>query len=90
MKCVFCPVTKNNQGKHKIVPSCSLPLTAAGCVDRIITELAVFDVDKQNKRLVLIEVAKDTTVEQVRAATGAAFTVKSGGPTQIQYAWSKQ
>jgi len=60
----------NNQGKAKIVPKCSLPLTASGCVDRIITEMAVFDVDKKRGRLTLIEAAKGVSVDQIRKVRG--------------------
>jgi 3-oxoacid CoA-transferase len=79
------------KGKHKILSGCTLPLTASRCVDRIITELAVFDVDKKGSGgLTLIETAPGVTVDQVKSATGAPFSVKSGGPETIRYAWSKQ
>jgi len=61
-------------GKHKIVGECSLPLTGKGCVDMIITELCVFNVVK-GEGLVLTELAKGVTVEDVKAATGCPIKV---------------
>ena len=60
-------------GSHKIVQECSLPLTGKAVVQRIITDLAVIDVTDDG--LVLRELAPGVTEEQVRAATGAPFTV---------------
>uniref|UniRef100_A0A8C6PVL3 Succinyl-CoA:3-ketoacid-coenzyme A transferase n=1 Tax=Nothobranchius furzeri TaxID=105023 RepID=A0A8C6PVL3_NOTFU len=61
-------------GKHKILEKCSLPLTGKQCVDRIITEKAVFDVDNA-KGLTLIEVWEGLTPEDIKACTGTDFEV---------------
>jgi 3-oxoacid CoA-transferase subunit B len=58
-------------GKPKILPACSLPLTGKGVVSTIVTELATFDVTKEG--LVLTAMSPDTTVEKVKALTGAPF-----------------
>jgi len=76
------------KGKHKIVDKCSLPLTAPSCVDRIITEMAVFDVDPKTG-LTLVELAKGVSIDQVKEATGSPFAIKEGGPDVIRYAWER-
>ncbi|XP_004450661.1 succinyl-CoA:3-ketoacid coenzyme A transferase 2, mitochondrial-like [Dasypus novemcinctus] len=60
--------------EHKIVDKCTLPLTGKQCVNRIITEKAVFDVDKM-KGLTLIELWEGLTVDDIKKCTGCAFTV---------------
>jgi 3-oxoacid CoA-transferase subunit B len=62
-------------GEPKILKACTLPLTGRRCVHRIITDLCVFDVDQERRELVLVELAPDVPVEQIRAGTGAAFRV---------------
>jgi 3-oxoacid CoA-transferase subunit B len=63
-------------GGHKILERCTLPFTGLKVVDLIVTDMAVIDVTPDG--LVLREIAADTTVERVRAATGTALTVPAG------------
>ena len=61
-----------------MLEECTLPLTGRRCVDRIITDLCVFDVLPEGAGLRLIELAPDVTVEEIEEKTGAAFEVGSG------------
>ncbi len=64
----------NKKGESKLKNQCSLPLTGAACVDLIITNHAVFSVDKE-KGLTLVELAEGKTIEGVREITEADFAV---------------
>jgi 3-oxoacid CoA-transferase subunit B len=55
-------------GSPKILPECTLPLTGLGVVNRIITELGVFDVTDAG--LKVIELAPDVTSQDVQSKTG--------------------
>jgi 3-oxoacid CoA-transferase subunit B len=67
------------EGEPKILPRCTLPLTGVGVVDLIVTELAVIQVTPAG--LVLREVAADSSVEAVRAATEATLIVEAAPGT---------
>jgi 3-oxoacid CoA-transferase subunit B len=63
------------KGNHKILSECSLPITGKGVVDMLITDMAVFTFDKQTGTMTLIEIAKDTNLEEIKKATGCEFIV---------------
>ena len=63
----------SRDGQSKIVPSCTLPLTATNAVDVIITELAVFRFC--DGRLTLTELLDGASLEEVKAKTDALFEI---------------
>ncbi|WP_320537355.1 CoA transferase subunit B [Pseudarthrobacter sp. IC2-21] len=74
-------LTEHNakDGTAKIVAECTLPLTGLSCVDRIISDLAVFDLDKTDdgggRQLTLTRLAPGVSVDEIREKTEAAFVV---------------
>ncbi|WP_420102822.1 3-oxoacid CoA-transferase subunit B [Bosea sp. (in: a-proteobacteria)] len=66
----------NKAGESKVLERCSLPLTGAGVVDMIITDLCVMTCDKAGGGgLTLIELAPGVTLDEVKAKTQASFTI---------------
>ena len=63
------------EGGHKILTRCTLPFTGVKVVNLIVTDKAVIEVTPQG--LLLREIASDTTIEAVKAATGAPLVVAS-------------
>nr|CCA23581.1 succinyl CoA transferase putative [Albugo laibachii Nc14] len=71
-------IVMDHNAKHgdpKILNKCTLPLTGKQVVNRIITELGVFDII--NGELVLVEIAPNTTIEEVQSRTEANFSVSN-------------
>lgn len=62
-------------GTHKLVESCTLPLTGKGVVDRIITDMCVFDVSANGSGFELVEISDEYSVDDVKKATGAPFKI---------------
>jgi 3-oxoacid CoA-transferase B subunit len=60
-------------GSPKFKPSCELPLTGAGVVDMLISDLAVFGRPDRHAAFDLIELAPGVTEAQLRASTTAQF-----------------
>lgn len=61
----------NKKGEPKLLKACTLPLTGTGVVDRIITDLGVFDV--VDGGLKIVERAPDVTEAEIRSKTEAAL-----------------
>ena len=62
-------------GSPKFIPACTLPLTGAGVVDMVITNLAVFQRPDHNSPFRLIEMAPGVTEAAIAASTTAQYTV---------------
>jgi len=63
-------------GKPKLLKRCTLPLTGAGVVSMVITELGVFEVHPNG--LVLVDIAPGVTLSELREKTEAGFKVDPG------------
>jgi 3-oxoacid CoA-transferase subunit B len=67
---------KDGSEDPKLLKGCTLPLTGAGVVDLVITDLGVFSIDKKGgSGMSLIELADGVTVDEIRAKTQAEFKV---------------
>lgn len=69
---VIIAMTHTSKTGSKLVKSCTLPVTAKGKVDLVVTELGVFSFEDGG--VVLKKIAPDATLEEVKAATGLGFT----------------
>jgi 3-oxoacid CoA-transferase subunit B len=76
VKRVVVTMEHTAKGTPKIVKKCSLPLTGLACVDMIITDLCVLEMDRAAKRFRLKELAPDVTTEDVVRQTEAEILVK--------------
>ncbi|MFQ5878903.1 MAG: 3-oxoacid CoA-transferase subunit B [Dehalococcoidia bacterium] len=72
-KVIICMTHTTREGQPKIVKECTSPLTAPGCVDFIITDVAVIEVTENG--LVLQEVAPGWTPQEVQAMTEPKLTL---------------
>ena len=66
----------NKKGQPKLIPECTLPLTGVGCIDMIITDLCVLEMNPDRRRFELIELAPGVTVDEVLEKTTAEILVE--------------
>ena len=62
---------QNKRGESKLLPACTLPLTGKHCVDRVITNLGVFDI--VDGAFQLVERAEGVSVDELQAATAGTL-----------------
>jgi 3-oxoacid CoA-transferase subunit B len=68
-------------GAPKLIPKCTLPLTGRQCIDMVITDLCVFEMDKDRRRFRLTELAPGVTADEVKAKTSAEVLVSDSVKT---------
>ena len=72
----------NRAGESKVLPACSLPLTGVGCVKKIVTDLAVLEVDPE-RGFILLERAPGVSVEEIVAKTAGRLVVEGEIPEMV-------
>jgi len=65
----------SKDGASKLLHRCTLPLTGSGVIDMVITDLGVFEIDKVEGHMVLIELADGVSLDEIRDKTEATYTV---------------
>jgi 3-oxoacid CoA-transferase subunit B len=66
---------KDGSVDPKLLHKCNLPLTGAGVVDMVITDLGVFTIDRKGSGMTLIELAPYVTLDEITEKTEAKFKV---------------
>jgi len=77
-------VTMTHASKHgesKLLPECTLPLTGKGCIKRVLTDLALLDIE--DGKFVLRERAPGVSVEEIIALTAGELVVPDDVPEMI-------
>jgi len=69
---------KDGSVDPKLLHKCNLPLTGAGVVDMMITDLGVFTIDRKGGGMTLVELAPDVTLDEIRQKTQATYKVAPG------------
>ena len=70
----------NKAGESKLLSTCRLPLTGVRCIRKIVTEMAVFEVDIDHGGFLLRERAPGVSVDEIRNATAGRFIAEGDIP----------
>src|SRR5436190_1067015 len=69
---------KDGSVDPKLLHKCTLPLTGAGVVDMVITDLGVFTIDRKGSGMTLVELAPDVTLDEIKSDLGGAMDLVAG------------
>ena len=72
----------NREGESKLLSACTLPLTGVGCVKKVVTDLAVLEIDPQ-RGFILLERAPGVSVDEIIAKTGGRLIVEGDVPEMV-------
>lgn len=73
----------NKNGESKLLSECSLPLTGRNCISKVVTDMAVLEIDKEAGGFRLIERAPGISVEEIRNATAGKLIVEGEVPEMV-------
>lgn len=66
----------NKQGASKLLSECSLPLTGKRCISKVVTEMAVLEIDKEQGGFRLLERAPGISVDEIKNATAGRLIIE--------------
>jgi len=69
----------NREGESKLLNACTLPLTGVGCVKKVVTDLAVLEIDPQ-RGFILLERAPGVSVDEIIAKTAGRLIIEGEVP----------
>ena len=69
----------NREGESKLLSACTLPLTGVGCVKKVVTDLAVLEIDPQ-RGFILLERAPGVSVDEIIAKTAGRLIIEGDVP----------
>ncbi len=72
----------NREGESKLLSACTLPLTGVGCVKKVVTDLAVLEIDPQ-RGFILLERAPGVSVDEIIAKTAGRLIIEGEVPEMV-------
>ena len=72
---IVCTTHVNRDGKPKLLKECTLPLTGKRVIKKIITDMAVFEVKSDGSGLILTEIEKGVSLDDIKKSTEAEYII---------------